>query len=100
MKDFLVNAAAEFSRIEGQIQMEQVCFSGEWDVVSFQQPLIRGSGGIILANELVGNPLFAAEFENGLKEVDIQAPILVNILQQGKLLITFQPVIADEVTDN
>jgi len=64
-----------------------------------RQPL-GCSGGIIPANDFVTNPLFADEFEHGLKEVDIQAPILVNVVQQGQLLVAFQAVIADEVADD
>jgi hypothetical protein len=69
-------------------------------MLSLQQPLVRGSGCIILANDLAGNLLFAAEFENGLKEVEIQASLFVNTLQQGILLVAFEPVIADDVTND
>lgn len=80
LEDFLVNPAAEFYGIERQVQIEQMGFLGQADLVPFQQSLVRCSGDIIPAKELVANPFFATEFENGLKEVDIQTPILVNTL--------------------
>ena len=67
----LVNATAEFNGVEAQILIEQFCFFSQRDIVSFQNSLIGCSGGIILANDFAANVLFADEFEDGLKEVDI-----------------------------
>jgi len=71
---------AKFYGIERQIQMEQVCFLRQADLVPFQQSLVRSSSAIIPAKEFVANPFFGAELEYGLKEVDIQTPILLNTL--------------------
>ena len=44
--------------------------------------------------------LFADEFENGLKEVDIQAQVLVDALQDNILRLTVQSIIANGMPDN
>jgi hypothetical protein len=80
LKDFLVNPVAKFYGIERQIQMEKVCFLRHADLVSSQESLVRSTSAIIPAKELVANPFFGAEFEDRLKEVDLQTPILVNTL--------------------
>ena len=91
----LVDATTELNRIEVQILIEQVSLSWKRNIVSFQNSLIGCSSGIILPNDLVANVLFADEFENGLKEVDIQAQVLVDALQDSILRITVQSIIAN-----
>ena len=58
---------AELRRIERQIDIEQIGFACQRNLFSFHDTLIRCSGRIILANELVANAFFVAEFEHGLK---------------------------------
>ena len=91
----LVDATTELNRIEVKILIEQVSLSWKRNIVSFQNSLIGCSSGIILPNDLVANVLFADEFENGLKEVDIQAQVLVDALQDSILRITVQSIIAN-----
>jgi hypothetical protein len=71
LENLLINAPTEFGRIGAKIPIEQVCLSCQRNIVLSHNPLIRRPGGIILANNFVDNALFANEFENWLKEVDI-----------------------------
>ena len=71
LKELGVNAATQFSRIETKVDMDQASFSCQRNIFAFQHALIGGSSGIILANDFVANMLFADQFEDGLKEVDI-----------------------------
>jgi len=63
LENLLVNAMAQVGRIEAKIQIEQVSLSFQRSIFAFHRPLIRCSGGIILANDLVANVLFVDEFE-------------------------------------
>src|SRR3972149_4492214 len=89
---------AQVGRIEAKIQIEQVFLSFQRSIFAFHHPLIGCSGGIILANDLVANVLFVDEFENRLKEVDIEAQVCVDALQKSVLLVAFQSVIANDMT--
>ena len=95
MGDAFVDVATKSSGIEAQVLIDQFCFICQRDLLSFQNTLIGCSGGIILANNSVANVLFVDEFENGLKEVDIQAQVLVDALEDGILLIVVQSIIAN-----
>ena len=95
MGDAFVNVATKSSGIEAQVLIEQFCFFSQRDILAFQNSLIGCSGGIILPNNSVANVLFVNEFEDGLKEVDIQAQVLVDALEDGILLIVVQSIIAN-----
>ena len=68
-----VDVATKFSGIEAQILIDQFCFFCERDILAFQNSLIGCTSGIILPNNSIANMFFADEFEDRLKEVDIQA---------------------------
>ncbi len=54
-----------------------------------QDTLVGCAGGIIRLNDLAANSVLIEQLKDGLEEVDVEAPVLVDSLEKGQGLLSF-----------
>ena len=82
------------------ILVGQAGFAIRGDVSRFQDTLIGGSGRIISFDGLIVHPSFGDQFEDRLEEVEVEAQVLVDTLEEKELGLGVEAIITDEATDD
>jgi hypothetical protein len=71
--NLVVKPPAQVGGIELDIEVGELRFDFERNVLAFEDPLVRGLGGIIPLEGIVAKPFFGNQLERELKEVDVEA---------------------------
>jgi hypothetical protein len=78
----------------------QAGFAIRGDISGCLDTLIGGSGRIISFDGLIVHPPFGDQFEDRLEEIEVEAQVLVDTLEEQELGLGVEAIITDEATDD